>query len=76
MTYKARQAMYDAANAPGVTTTCIVLAVILSASLLTYFDKLGGDAYAGLVSAILGGVLVRAGVASGSAAKDDPPATD
>jgi len=76
MTYKQRQAIHDAANAPGVTTTLIVLAVLVGASVLCYFDKIGGDAYVGLASAIIGGVLVRAGVASGSAATSNPPPTD
>ena len=72
MTYKARQALQDAASAPGVTTTLIVLSVLIGASILCYFDKIGGDAYVGLASAIIGGVLVRAGVASGSAASGPP----
>lgn len=76
MTYAARQKMHDAANAPGATTTLIVLAVLVGASILCYFDKIGGDAYVGLASAIIGGVLVRAGVASGSAATSNPPSSD
>lgn len=71
-----RQAAADASQAPGFTTTLIVLAVICGASLLCYFGKINGDAVVGIFSAILGGVLVRAGVASGSAASSAPPAED
>jgi hypothetical protein len=69
----ARRAAADAAAAPGATTTLIVLAVIVGASILCYFDKLSGDALVGVYATILGGVLVRAGVASGSAASTAPP---
>lgn len=72
MTYDTRQKLHDAANAPGLTTTLIVLSIVVSAGLLCYFDKINGDALVGLFSAILGGVLVRAGVASGSAASNTP----
>lgn len=58
---------------PGLTTTLIVLSVVAGATFLTYFDKLSSDAYTGLISAIIGGVLVRAGVSSGSKATSDPP---
>lgn len=73
MTYKQRQAIHDAANAPGLTTTLIVLAVVISASVLCALDKLDGAALVGLYATIIGGVLVRAGVASGSAATSAPP---
>lgn len=69
----ARQAASDAANAPGLTTTLIVLSIVVGATVLCYFAKINGDALVGLFSAILGGVLVRAGVASGSAASTAPP---
>jgi len=72
-THSVRQAAADASQAPGLTTTLIVLAVIIGATLLCYFGKINGDALVGLFSAILGGVLVRAGVASGSAASNAPP---
>lgn len=75
-THSMRQAAADASQAPGLTTTLIVLAVIVGASLLCYFGKINGDAVVGIFSAILGGVLVRAGVASGSAASASPPAGD
>jgi hypothetical protein len=75
-THSMRQAAADASQAPGLTTTLIVLAVIVGATVLCYVDKINGDALVGLFSAILGGVLVRAGVASGSAASSAPPAGD
>jgi hypothetical protein len=74
--HSVRQAAADASQAPGLTTTLIVLAVIVGATVLCYVDKINGDALVGLFSAILGGVLVRAGVASGSAASSAPPAGD
>lgn len=75
-THSVRQAAADASQAPGLTTTLIVLAVIASSALLCYFDKLDGAAFVGLGATIVGGVLVRAGVASGSAASSSPPAGD
>ena len=75
-THAARQAAADAAQAPGLTTTLIVLSVVIGASLLCYFGKVGGAALIGLLNVIIGGVLVRAGVASGSAASATPPAQD
>lgn len=74
--HSVRQAAADASQAPGFTTTLIVLAVIVGASLLCYFGQVGGDAVIGLLNVIIGGVLVRAGVASGSAASAAPPAGD
>jgi hypothetical protein len=73
MTYAARQKMHDAANAPGMTTTLIVLSVVISAAVLCYAGKIPGAALIGLYSTIVGGVLVRAGVSSGSAAATAPP---
>lgn len=58
---------------PSVTTTLIVLAVVVGSILLTYYGKINGDAFVALASTIVGGVLVRAGVASGSKATVDPP---
>lgn len=75
-THSMRQAAADASQAPGLTTTLIVLAVIVSSALLCYFGKVSGDAFIGVLATILGGVLVRAGVASGSAASASPPAGD
>lgn len=75
-THAMRQAAADASNAPGLTTTLIVLSVVLGATVLCYLDKLDSAAYATIVSTIIGGVLVRAGVASGSAASSAPPAGD
>ena len=72
-THSVRQAAADASQAPGLTTTLIVLAVVISAAVLCALDKLTGEALTGIYSAILGGVLVRAGVASGSAASSSPP---
>lgn len=72
-----RPAMHDAASgSPGLTTTLIVFTVLLSAALLTYFDKIGGDAFIGLAATIVGGVLVRSGVATGSQASTAPPAPE
>jgi hypothetical protein len=73
MTYAQRQKAHDAANAPGVTTTLIVLAVIIGATVLCYVGKIPGAALVGLFSTVIGGVLVRAGVSSGSAASTAPP---
>lgn len=75
-THSMRQAAADASQAPGFTTTLIVLAVIAGTTLLTFYDKVSGDAFIGVVGGIIGGVLVRAGVASGSAASASPPAGD
>lgn len=62
-----------AGGAPAITTTVIVLAVVVGSIVLTYYSKINGDAYVALASTIVGGVLVRAGVASGSQATSAPP---
>ena len=63
----------DTGNAPGITTTLIVLAVIIGSIVLTYAGKINGDAFVALASTIVGGVLVARGVASGSQASSSPP---
>lgn len=75
-THSVRQAAADASSAPGFTTTLIVLSIIAGSTVLCYFGKINGDAFVALTSGIVGGVLVRAGVASGSAASSAPPAED
>lgn len=70
-TREAAQAASD--HAPGLTTTLIVLTLLVCLTFLTWDGKVNGDAYVSLASVIVGGVLVRQGVASGSKATVDPP---
>lgn len=75
MTFPARPSMHDTSSgSPGLTTTLIVLAIVAGSVLLTYVGKINGDAFVALASTVIGGVLVRSGVASGSKATADPPA--
>lgn len=67
------KAAIDNATTPGVTTTLIVVALIAAITFLTWADKVNGDAFVSIASAIIGGVLVRAGVTSGSQATANPP---
>lgn len=60
------RALVGSATAPAVTTTLIILAIVAGATFLTYEGKINGDAFVALASAIVGGVLVKAGVSSAS----------
>jgi len=60
-------------HSPGLTTTLIVLATIGSLTFLVYVAKVNGDAAIALFSAIIGGIISRAGDAAGSKATVDPP---
>lgn len=66
----------SSASAPAWTTTLIVLAIIAGSVALTWIGKINGDAFIALASSVVGGVLVRAGVATGSQASSSPPAGD
>ena len=60
-------------SSPSLTTMTIVLATIAAAVYLASIDKISGDLVGGLLASIIGGVLVRSGVAQGSKATADPP---
>lgn len=72
-----RPQMHDTSSgSPGVTTTLIVLALVVGSVILTWVGKVNGDAFVALASTVIGGVLVRSGVASGSKATSDPPPSE
>lgn len=64
---------YASANTTSITNTVIVVAVIATSTFLVWADKVSGDAYIGVVGAIVGALLNRQGVATGSKASTDPP---
>jgi hypothetical protein len=68
-----RQRIAASANTTSITNTVIVVSVIGTSTLLVYVDKVDGAAYIGLVGAIVGAILNRQGVATGSKATADPP---
>ncbi len=70
---KAKQATVQAANTLSWQTTLVVLLSLAGSIFLTYTNKISGDAFVGVIGAILGGVLVQRGVSSGSAASNSPP---
>lgn len=71
---RASQALGD--HSPGISSTLIVLVALGGSIFLTWHGDLDGQAFVALVSAIIGGVLVRGGVASGSKATADPPPSE
>lgn len=68
-----KQKVVQAANTLSWQTTLIVLLALGGSIFLTWADKVSGDAFVGVIGAILGGVLVQRGVSSGSAATNSPP---
>ena len=74
MTRRRRLQRSVSANATPITNTAIVVAIIASLTFLVYDGKVNGDAYISIASAIVGALLYRQGVKSGSQATADPPA--
>lgn len=70
---KASDAAVSASSQLSWPTTLIVLMVLGGSIFLTWTDKLDGQAFVAITSMIIGGILVRAGVTSGSAATSAPP---
>jgi len=70
-----RQRLQRAAgsNATPLSNAAIVLAIVASLTFLVYVGKVNGDAYISIASAIIGALLYRQGVKSGSEASTDPP---
>lgn len=73
MTRRQRLSASASSNATPISNAVIVLAIVASLTFLVYVGKVNGDAYISTVSAIIGALLYRQGVATGSKASTDPP---
>lgn len=60
-------------NATPISNAVIVLAIVASLTALVWIGKVNGDAYVSIASAIVGALIVRQGVVTGSKATADPP---